>query len=118
MIWADLRNVTYMFRQRVNPAEQVRGRKSEISNREHNLRVIVTDYEGKPAAQRDRIEFLKLVQYHLSPKAFERMLELEQLELEGDYESGSEGEDEDAENCGGISPPDASQAESLDDDFL
>lgn len=61
----------------MNPGENLRGRPSNYSLRERNLLALVGQYNEVSPAQRihKRLKYLQLVQYHLSPTAFERLLE-------------------------------------------
>lgn len=68
------------FSNNVNPAEPIRGRPSTLSLREKNLRALVQKYSELPELQKDRVDFLRKVQYHLSDKAFERLIPAEAVE--------------------------------------
>lgn len=68
------------FRHNDNPADnggEVRGRPTKISQREANLRALVAKYAATPPAERNRLDYLERVQYHLSETAFARLVEIE-----------------------------------------
>lgn len=59
----------------MNPAENLRGRPSNATLRERNLRELVLIYNDKPVEERNRLDHLRLVQFHLSAKAFEQLFD-------------------------------------------
>ncbi|KAH7714640.1 hypothetical protein AAVH_17989, partial [Aphelenchoides avenae] len=69
-----IRNLS--VRHEVKPGEGVRGRPSDISVREKNLRAFVTHYAQTAPENRAqiRVAYLRNVQLHLSPTAFARLL--------------------------------------------
>ncbi|KAH7717801.1 hypothetical protein AAVH_14788 [Aphelenchoides avenae] len=71
-------------RHNANPAEHLRGRPAGHDVRLRNLQVHVEQYAAKPPEERNRIEFLRFVQYHLSPVAFARLIADQEKENGGD----------------------------------
>lgn len=70
------------FRHSLNPAENLRGRPSNVTLREENLRAIVLEYSQTSPEHRHRVEFLTRVQYHLSPEAFARLVREEEADMD------------------------------------
>lgn len=81
------------FRNELNPASNIRGRPSTVSQREQNLRELVAIYNELPVEQRGESRLLHLlkVQYHLSPTAFTRVEQEKHDEDENGTPSASQG---------------------------
>lgn len=63
------------FRNEANPGESLRGRPTNQSVRDGNLHALCVQYNNTPPAQRNRLQYLLLVQLHLSQTAFAKLLE-------------------------------------------
>ncbi|KAH7708935.1 hypothetical protein AAVH_23811 [Aphelenchoides avenae] len=60
-------------RHAINPANSLKGRPSADNLRETNIKLLVQQYHDTPELERDRLNYLTTIQYHLSKAAYAKL---------------------------------------------